>query len=157
MTIERMNIGGGTTPDWFSLVPNQMGQPRIWEASDGGGNGTPDVAYGAGFYVLQPGEALVIRGTMPRCAYAGVVLTNRYLQSLDYRYRQICLNRENMTIEPDGRFQVVVAPEDPGLPNWLDTEGRLGGVVYWRFMLPEGAIAPLTSEVVPLDRLRANV
>jgi len=31
---------------------------------------------------------------------------------------------------------MILAHRDPGLPNWIDTEGRPFGLVFWRFMLP---------------------
>lgn len=155
MTLEKVNVGGAAMPEWFSRVPNTIGPPRLWEqGGDGGGNGTGYIAYAAGFFQLQPGQALVIEGRMPECQHGGVVLTNRFLQSFDYRERRICLNRSNMALGPDGRFRVTVAAEDPGVPNWLHTEGRPGGVVYWRFMLPQGEIEPMTSRVVTIDDLR---
>lgn len=155
ITLEKMNVGGAAMPEWFSRVPNTIGPPRLWEQSgDGGGNGTGYIAYAAGFFRLGQGEALLIEGHMPQCQHGGVVLTNRYLQSLDYREHRICLNRSNMTMTPDGRFRVVVAAEDPGVPNWLHTEGRSSGVVYWRFMLPEGEITPMQCRVATIASLR---
>jgi hypothetical protein len=155
MTIERVKVGdAGTTPSWFSITPNTIGQPRLWDAeTDGGGNGAPDIAYAAGFFVLQPTEALVVEGRMPKCAYANVVLTNRYLQSLDYRHRTVCLNRNQMQMDADGRFTLVISAEDPGRPNWMDTEGRAAGIVYWRFLLPIEPIEPLRTRVVALAEL----
>lgn len=154
MTLEKMNIGGNTMPDWFSRVPNTMGPPRLWDQGDGGGNGTGYIAYAAGFFLLEPGQALVIEGRMPECEHGSVVLTNRYLQSLDYREHRICLNRSNMLMDSDGGFRVVIAAEDPGVANWLHTEGRSSGIAYWRFMLPEGDIEPLHSRVVAIEELR---
>ena len=46
---------------------------------------------------------------------------------------------------------MIVAHKDPGRPNWLDTEGRPYGVMFWRFQLAEEAIAPLETEVITLD------
>ena len=43
---------------------------------------------------------------------------------------------------------MILAHRDPGLPNWLDTEGRAFGMVFWRFMLPEGEITKPEGEVV---------
>lgn len=155
MTLEKMAIGGTRMPEWFSRAANTIGPPRLWEQeSDGGGNGTANVAYAAGFFSLEPGRALVIEGRMPTCVYASVVLTNRYLQSLDYRERRVCLNHDSMQRDSEGRFRVVVAGEDPGVPNWLHTEGRSHGVVYWRFMLPEGEIESMTCRVVEVAELR---
>ena len=82
-----------------------------------------------------------------------MVLWNRYLQSFDYRYRPVSLNRDQMEINPDGSFAVVIAHQDPGYPNWLWTEGRNFGLVYWRFLLPEGEIKPLSAEVVAFSEV----
>ena len=51
--------------------------------------------------------------------------------------------------EPDGSFRMIIAHRDPGVPNWLDTEGRPFGMVFWRFMLPEGEIETPQAQVVP--------
>jgi hypothetical protein len=48
---------------------------------------------------------------------------------------------------------MILAHEDPGLPNWLDTEGRMVGLMFWRFQLPEEEIEPLTTEVVSFASL----
>ncbi|MBW2496037.1 MAG: hypothetical protein JRF61_02085, partial [Deltaproteobacteria bacterium] len=62
--------------------------------------------------------------------------------------------RRQTRLEPDGSFRIVIAHEDPGVPNWLDTEGRPFGMVFWRFMLPEGEIVKPEAEVVPIASLR---
>jgi len=30
----------------------------------------------------------------------------------------------------------VIAHEDPGVPNWLDTGGHREGTIFWRYLLP---------------------
>ena len=44
---------------------------------------------------------------------------------------------------------MVVAPEDPGHPNWLDTKGRTETILLARYLLPEGELPPITTRVVP--------
>ena len=83
------------------------------------------------------------------------MLWNRFLQTYDYVSRRISLNRAQAKLGPDQAFRIVVAHRDPGVPNWLDTEGRPSGVVYWRFLLPEGDIATPEAEVVPIASLKA--
>jgi hypothetical protein len=39
------------------------------------------------------------------------------------------------------------------VPNWLTTEGRGFGLVFWRFLLADGLIDPITAEVVPVASL----
>jgi hypothetical protein len=60
-----------------------------------------------------------------------------------------------MQLEPDGSYRIVIAHRDPGAPNWLDTEGRPTGQVYWRIMLPEADVETPQAERVPLASLGA--
>ena len=143
-------------PEWFSLVPNTLPRPMKWVPSEGGGAGAVDNAYCAGLVVLGPDEALVVDGRWPECVYANVMFWNRFQQAPDYRYRSGSLNRKQMQADAEGRFRFVVAHEDPGVPNWIDTEGHAAGTLYWRFLLPEGEIEQPRCEVVPLASLRAR-
>ena len=75
------------------------------------------------------------------------------MQTLDYRDRTVSLNRKQMKLDQDGNFTVILAHQDPGRPNWLDTEGRATGIIFWRFLLPEEPIEALKTEVVPFSSL----
>lgn len=152
-TLARPPMGEGAPPAWFSLVPNQLPQPLQWEPTEGGGAGAVDNAYCAGLYVLEPDQALVVEGRWPDCVYANLMLWNRFMQGYDYRYRSCSLNRKQTAADDEGRFRVVVAHQDPGEPNWLDTEGRPNGIIYWRFLLPAGEIEQPRCEVVPFSDL----
>lgn len=143
-------------PGWFSSIPNQLGRPARWSVKDGGGLGAVDNAYCAGRFVLAPDQALLIEGRLPRCVFANIVLWNRYLQSFDYRYRRISLNRRQIKLEADGSYRIVVAHRDPGLPNWLATEGRANGTLYWRFLLPESDIEQPRTRLVAFADLAAG-
>lgn len=140
-------------PGWFSAVPNQLGQPARWSEKDGGGLGAVDNAYSAGRFVLAPDQALLIEGRLPRCVFANVVLWNRFLQSFEYRYRQISLNRKQLRLEADGSYRIVVAHRDPGVANWLCSEGRPSGTIYWRFLLPESDIERPRTRVLKFDEI----
>lgn len=140
------------TPSWVSLVPNQFNPPAKPAADIA--FAAPDNAYASAPYVLRPEQALVIEGRFPKCRFASVVLWNRFLQSYDYSSRQISLNRAQTKLEADGSYRIVLAARNPGVPNWIDTEGRPSGLVYWRFLLPEGDIVTPKATVVPLAKLR---
>ena len=112
-----------------------------------------DAAYSMSLYLLGPDEAVVVIGRWPRCRCANVSLWNRHLQTYDYAHRQVSLNRAQTRLEADGSFRIVIAHRDPGVPNWLDTEGRAFGLVFWRFMLPEGEIDTPLASVVRFDDL----
>ena len=54
----------------------------------------------------------------------------------------------------DGTWTLVVAPEDPGVPNWLDTGGRLVGSLTLRWVLAGESPPAPDCAVVPLASLR---
>jgi hypothetical protein len=55
---------------------------------------------------------------------------------------------------------VVVAHEDPGLPNWLDPSGYAEGYVCYRWMLADDCPVPQATQVKAerlFDHLPADV
>ncbi|GAB5363928.1 hypothetical protein AAMO2058_000925500 [Amorphochlora amoebiformis] len=109
-------------PPWFSFTPNVIGQPALWSNpgnDENRGMGAPDIAYGAGYFKLNPKEALEITGMVPECAFGNVVLWNRYLQSLDYRHRRTSLNRKQMNLDEFGRYRIWVSAQKPTNPGVL--------------------------------------
>lgn len=108
-----------------------------------------DAAYSMAPYLLGPDEALVLRARWPRCRCANVSLWNRQMQTFDYLRGPVSLNRAQAEADGDGTVRIVLAHDDPGVANWLSTEGQPFGLVFWRFLLPEGPIDTPTAEVVP--------
>ena len=137
-------------PPFVSMVPNTFNPPV--KPGDHA-LAAADAAYTMAPYFVMPDQALIMTGRFPRCRFANVVLWNRFLQTYDYESRRVSLNRAQTTLDDEGRFRIVIAHEDPGVPSWLDTEGRPFGLVFWRFMLPEGEIETPTVETVPLADL----
>lgn len=136
---------------WVSRIPNQFNPPKKDASHNDITYAARDNVYSMAPFVLGPNQALVIRGQFPRCRFANVVLFNRFLQTLNYEERTISLNRAQTVQDADGKFEMIVAHKDPGRPNWLDTEGRPYGLIFWRFQLPEGDIPPLETEVITLS------
>ncbi len=138
------------SPPWVSVVPNTMGDPTGW-ASDG--RRPKDQLHASGSFDLGDDEMLVMETRWPDCAYASATVWNRFSQSVDPRRHRSTINDRSSVVGDDGRVRLVVAPRDPGLPNWLDTGGRRRGSVFWRFLLPEGAMEPITSRVARIGSL----
>ena len=108
-------------PPFVSRVPNEFPEPV--KPGDFG-LAAADAAYSMAPFLIPPGQALVITGRWPEdCRSANVCLWNRHMQTLDYLNRPVSLNRRQTKPESDGSFRIVVAPEDPGVPNWLDNRG----------------------------------
>ncbi len=135
---------------WVSRTPNRFKPPSDNASNENITYAAKDNVYAMAPFLLQPNQALVIRGRFPRCRFANVVLFNRFLQTLNYEERTISLNRAQAVTDAAGNFEMVVAHRDPGRANWLDTEGRPFGIIFWRFQLPEEALQPLETEVIEL-------
>jgi hypothetical protein len=133
-------------------APNMMVGPIGFDRNAQGW-GTPDNVYALGEYEIDPDQALVIHGSSPPCAYWGVQVWNRYLQSLDYRHYRVSINREQAVHEPDGSFKIVIANRDPGVPNWIDTAGHGHGLFFCRWLLADEQPATPTATVVAIADL----
>jgi hypothetical protein len=150
-TLEQPKPGERQQPEWVSTTPNVFPKPQL---PGDFAFAAADAAYSMAPYALAPDEALVITGRWPACKFASVAAWNRYLQTFDYAHRHASRNRANTTLEPDGSFRMVVAHEDPGVPNWIDTEQRPFGMLFWRFFLPEGDVETPEATVVKFADVR---
>jgi len=104
--------------------------PRVATAA----GGVPHIAYYHGYWRLEPDEALVIEVTPPVCDYWNFQLNNHWMESLDYRYYNISINRHSAKLRADGSVRVIVAERDPGAGNWIDTAGHTEGTMCWRWV-----------------------
>lgn len=114
--------------------------------------GDPNIAYYHSYWRLADGEALVVEVTPPPCDYWNFQLANHWLESLDYRHWTVHVNAHTARLRPDGSVRVVVAHEDPGVENWLDTRGHRQGTMCWRWVRASAHPEPATR-VVPLAEL----
>jgi hypothetical protein len=105
-----------------------------------------------GSWRLGPDEALLIEVEPPEGLYWSFSLGNVWWETIDYGNRQSSLNGHQAVVDDDGKVRVVVAHQDPGAANWLDTAGHSGGAVILRCVRTDTAPVP-TVEVVPFDRL----
>jgi hypothetical protein len=144
-TLDMPPPGQREQPPFVSSTPNAFPPPI--KPGDFG-LAAADAAYSMAPYVLGPDQSLVISGRWPDCRCANVSLWNRHMQTFDYANRRVSLNRAQTELEPDGSFRMILAHQDPGHPNWIDTEGHPFGLVFWRFMLPEGPIQTPQTEVL---------
>jgi hypothetical protein len=150
LTIERPLPPPEKQPAYVGREPNTIGVPGGWDASGGSGWGAVDNVYASGHYQLEPDQALVMEGRFPECVFANVVLWNRFLAADEYRQRRSSINQRQCKLGPDGRYRIAIAARDPGIPNWLDSQGRSTGQIFWRFQLPVSAPEQPRCRVLPI-------
>ena len=117
------------TPNTIADVWPVPAQTYGWAAKD--------AHYAMGVFDLAGDERLVVEGRSPECAYWGVMLWNPFMQTFDYRYERIGINKQQTVYEPDGSWKLVIAARDPGHPNWLSTAGHGHGILFFRWFLAE--------------------
>ena len=104
--------------------------PTISEAA----GGDPNIAYYHSYWELGEDECLEVTFTPPKCQYWNFQLNNYWIESLDYRYFQITLNKHSAECRQDGSVRILVAHKDPGLGNWIDTAYHRCGTMSLRWV-----------------------
>lgn len=116
--------------------------------------GDANIHYHNSRWALGPDEALWIELKPPECTTWNLQVGNFWMESLDYRYHRIHLNKHTAHYEPDGSVRIVLAHRDPGeaLPNWLETCDHDQGAMLLRYV---GASEhpPIATRVVPFADL----
>jgi hypothetical protein len=143
--------------DGFGEHPNQL--PRFSSDLAAAAGGDPNIAYYHSAFHIEPDEGLLIEATPPECDYWNFQLANYWLESLDYRFHDIHLNKGTATASPDGSIRIVIAHEDPGCANWLDPCGHVDGTMCWRWVRAESHPEP-QCRILKLDAFKqeqANV
>jgi hypothetical protein len=118
--------------------------------------GLADNVYGSGWFALEPNEALLITLDAPDALLWSFQLGNFWWESTDYVNGTASLNGHQAVPSSDGRYRVVIALEDPGVPNWLDPAGHTEGAMLYRFQKARNAPEPEVS-VVPLAELAGQL
>jgi len=116
-------------PQWFYMnIPvNTMVAPRLTP----GGLATQYSS--AGHFELAPDQALVITLPMTDAPYLGFQLGSLWYVSLDYINHQTSLNGTQAQADPDGKIRIVVAESNPGVTNWVETDGHRKGFLQFRW------------------------
>ncbi|MFT5200952.1 MAG: hypothetical protein ACI9C1_000317 [Candidatus Aldehydirespiratoraceae bacterium] len=116
----------------------------------GGAWGDPNQIFRHGGFRLAEGEALIIEFTPPECFYWNFQVNNRWMESLDYRWLPVTINKHTVRLEDDGSVQLVLAHRDPGFGTWMTTHGHTHGTIGLRWNQAEEDVEP-TIRLVNLD------
>ena len=78
----------------------------------------------------------------PTALLWSVQLGNVWWESIDYINHTASLNDTQLTKSSHGKFRIVIAQDDPGVPNWLDPAGHSHGAVLFRMQEAEQITQP---------------
>jgi hypothetical protein len=116
--------------------------------------GDANIHYHNSRWRLSPDEALLIEVMPPDCTTWNLQVGNFWMESLDYRYHRIHVNKTSAQYEPDGSVRIVLAHRDPGpaFPNWLETCGHEQGAMLFRYV-GASEYPPIATRLVPFGDL----
>ena len=154
-------VGDDVTPNEF--VFTHIGGHEYERGAKAGMYVSQDHWYVYSFYELGPDDALVMRVDPPRSDWWGIYAQNRYVQTnVDDLYARNFVSNGNVVLEADGSALIVASHRDPGVPNWLDTDGRESGQLLMLWSV-EGAgadrmasVPSITTSVVPVERVTSE-
>src|SRR6202161_555731 len=117
--------------------------------------------YVMGRFELAQDEAFVVDLSDGGAEYFTVPLSNIWGTTLDIIDRTGSLNKAQSVANDDGSYTYVISPTEPGVANWIDSDGLREGILTLR-MAEFGEAGPredlgARGRVVSLDRLDAEV
>lgn len=117
--------------------------------------------YVAGRFDLQPGQAFVVDVSDGGAEYFTVPLGNLWGTTLDIYGSTSSLNKAQSKPNADGTYTYVIGPDNPGVHNWVDSDGLREGFLTLRMAEfgPDGATEDLaaTGRVIDLDDLDSEL
>lgn len=122
--------------DWSnSFRPDINTLPAADQAYCQSIGGDPNIYYFHSYWELADDEVMVIHAPrIPECMHWNFQLDNYWLESLDYRYLDVTINKHSAKYNDDGSVTVYISKTDPGIGNWMDTCGHDVGTMCWRWI-----------------------
>jgi hypothetical protein len=157
--IEEGSFWNATWTGLLSLLPPNVVLPAAPTV-----NGLPNQISSLDQFNLAPGQALVINvAPNPNAGFQGSEVADVWGQTLPYATHQSSLNGTQANLGSDGLYHFVISATDPGVPNWIDTDGHTNGFVFMRWQhltgpftagdSPTGGLVELSNlaSVLPAD------
>lgn len=139
--------------DWSRQMFEQPNVLQPWDqAFCHSVGGDPNIFYYHGAFQIADDEALVIHvPEIPVCQTWNIQIDNYWMESLDYRYERISVNRHTAQANDDGSVTLVLSHQPFNHPNRLSTAGHETGTLSFRWVGAEQIIHPQAQLVKIAD------
>jgi hypothetical protein len=121
--------------------PKEIVMPKRRDSEGGWG------FQGGGRFQLDEGQALIITTEDGGAEYTGFQITDPWTLRPETVLRTTSLNKTQAIANPDGSYTYVVALQDPGAANWLDTGGLREGWLQLRWQNVPSDGSPAVRDV----------
>lgn len=128
----------------FKKHTNQLPifDPKISNAA----GGDASIIYHHSYWRLNADQVLIIEFIPPDCDTWNFQLNNYWMESLDYRYHPISINKHTAVKDGVGRIKIIVAHSNPNLPNWIDTCNHPEGTMCMRWYRLQNGARPVVPD-----------
>jgi len=105
--------------------------------------GDPLIRYYHSYWHLKDDEALVIKVKPPPCRTWNFQVNNYWMESLDYRYHRIHVNKFTAHYREDGSICIILTHNEPEFNfkvaayDYLTTDHHNHGTMTFRYVVPE--------------------
>jgi len=155
--VEKWNIGiydlylshNGGRKNSVAVVPGSE------IASDSAGS--PSTIYTWGVFDINEDEALIIEMEVPRAAFWSLQIQDVWTKPINYLNHQSDINQRHAAIDRDGKFRAVICLTDPGVANWLDTDGHKEGTIVGRAYIAQAKPATPVVKLIKLKDLSGHL
>jgi hypothetical protein len=106
--------------------------------------------FAAGYFQLEPDQALEIGFTPTEVPYWGLDVTNFWFEPLAYGEARSHLNNRTAFCQADGSVRVVLSSRRPEAANWIDLGGHRQGTMLLRWSRSRDPLPVLSTRVVKL-------
>ncbi|MBW2189263.1 MAG: DUF1214 domain-containing protein [Deltaproteobacteria bacterium] len=107
----------------------------------------PGIGYSGVSFKLADDEVILIEAKDVPCRYWSCQVFDHYLRAGDYRHHPVAINNRQTVYDEDGSFRLYACRDNPGVKNWISTEGRRRGQVVLRTLLAETDLLPAMSVI----------
>ena len=150
-------------------LKNRLRPNTLWPPREHSADGLKGKYHSQGYFELEEGQAMVIERVPPeieggsQARFSGIDIGNFWWVGLDAHNRQTSLTTGNSYAWPgedgiagtaDDKIRWVISKTDPGVKNWIDTDGRDSGwiTIRWQGANP-AAMPPSSNKTAPKVQL----
>jgi hypothetical protein len=90
------------------------------------------------YWEIAPDEALILEFDN-HDGFWMLSMMGAFFNSMDYLYRPVSYTPSRTRVGADGKVRLVLAHDDPGYHNWLDTQGFVAGNLTYRNLMSDNS------------------
>jgi hypothetical protein len=133
-----------------AVDPTRPNEFAAAASGDAGADARRGRAVASMVWRLEPDEALVVEFDS-HDGFWMMSLGGVFMNSLDFLYRPVSYTPGRSRVDADGKLRLVIAHDDPGVHNWLDTQGFSQGNLTYRNLLSQASTRLRTQLVKRTD------